>query len=163
MVYPITFLRWLLTGAILFSGAAVYASDPIFDAVVWENRVLVITGAADDELFLEQLALLEEAYDGMEERDLIPVHYKDRSVKQIAGLSPFEFRYNRILRTSSEQLYMQQRLGGDIDTEDDDAFSVILVGLDGQPKEIWREVVDPDEIFDSIDAMPIRVRELQDQ
>jgi len=163
--------QWLLFGAIVaFSGGA-DAADPIFDAVAWESRVLVITGPKDEELYLEQVYVLADAYDGMEERYLIPVHYKDRTVRKIEGLSPFEFRYRRILRTPREQRYMQQRLGevvgGDGSAVDDDIFSVILVGLDGLPKEIWRDVVDPSEIFDTIDAMPLRqierAEELQNQ
>ena len=41
-------------------------------------------------------------------------------------------------------------------------LTVILVGKDGQEKKRWNRLVQPDEIFPVIDAMPMRQREMQD-
>ena len=39
-------------------------------------------------------------------------------------------------------------------------LTVILVGKDGTEKRRWRGLVDPQDIFDAIDAMPMRQREM---
>ena len=39
-------------------------------------------------------------------------------------------------------------------------FAVVLVGKDGSVKEIWPEPVDPKQIFDLIDRMPMRRKEM---
>ena len=39
-------------------------------------------------------------------------------------------------------------------------FAVVLVGKDGQVKKIWRDPVNPKQIFTVIDRMPMRQKEM---
>ena len=73
------------------------------------------------------------------------------------ALSSFPFD-NRVIEGHDRQKYLQSRL-----RTDDDVFSVVLVGLDGETKQVWNTVVDPQEIFDVIDAMPMRERVMNAQ
>ena len=41
-------------------------------------------------------------------------------------------------------------------------LTVILIGKDGGEKGRWSQLVDPDEVFALIDAMPMRQREAGD-
>ncbi|MDY8110978.1 DUF4174 domain-containing protein [Fulvimarina sp. 2208YS6-2-32] len=44
---------------------------------------------------------------------------------------------------------------------DPGAFAVILVGKDGDEKNRWTHAIDPAEIFDQVDGMPMRMREMR--
>lgn len=141
----------------MFFTMPAHAVDAIFDEEQWISRVLVITGSKGDPLYLDQYDMLEGARDGFEARDTVIVHYKDRLIKRIDTLSVLPFRFDNILRETDEQRYMQERL-----RTDDDVFSVVLVGLDGTVKQVWTLPVSAQEIFDVIDAMPMRQREIRD-
>ncbi|MCS4120976.1 hypothetical protein GGP45_001318 [Salinibacter ruber] len=45
----------------------------------------------------------------------------------------------------------------------DDAFRVVLVGKDGTEKRREAEPVSARSVFDTIDAMPMRQREMREQ
>jgi hypothetical protein len=40
-------------------------------------------------------------------------------------------------------------------------FAVVLVGKDGSVKKVWRDPVDPHQIFTIIDSMPMRQQEMR--
>ena len=42
-------------------------------------------------------------------------------------------------------------------------MTVVLIGKDGEEKQRWNRVVDPQELFDLIDAMPMRKKEIDQQ
>ena len=149
---------WLLVaGAVLFFSLNAFAIDPVFDTLQWKNRVLVITGPDITEQYVEQVDLLANVRDGLDERAVIVLRYEDRALDKIEGLSSFPFD-NRVIEGHDRQKYLQSRL-----RTDDDVFSVVLVGLDGETKQVWNTVVDPQEIFDVIDAMPMRERVMNAQ
>ena len=43
-----------------------------------------------------------------------------------------------------------------------DRFEILLIGKDGGVKERRTEAIEPQEFFDCIDAMPLRIREISD-
>ena len=152
--------KWLLIGAIflnLFTISTGYSQeiDPIFDRQQWKNRVLVITGAVSEPQYAEQIAALEAVKPGLEERNIIVIRFKDGILKKVPDLTSFDFQFKRYKKTA-QQRYLQNRLG-----TDDDIFSVVLVGLDGERKQVWEDVVDGETLFAVIDAMPMREHELK--
>lgn len=151
------FLALLLPVGVNAQSASHNEIDPIFDRQQWVHRVLVITGPEDDPLYLEQFELLEGEIDGLEVRDIVVVRHEDETLDKVEGLDSFGFR-NRVIRDAEERRYLQNRL-----KTDDDVFSVVLVGLDGEVKQVWGSVVAPQEIFDAVDAMPIRAREIEEE
>ena len=44
-----------------------------------------------------------------------------------------------------------------------EGFCVVLIGKDGGQKASWQKIVRPEEVYRSIDEMPMRRREMQDQ
>ncbi|MCC5829342.1 MAG: DUF4174 domain-containing protein [Phycisphaeraceae bacterium] len=113
----------------------------------WEYRpVIVFAPEVDEDRLSAQMNRLAEAEAGLIERDILvvpvigPVAAVQRDGQAIA------YRVGDVLR---------RRFG-----VDRKAFAVVLVGKDGQGKRIDREVVDAAELFETIDAMPMRRTEM---
>lgn len=139
----------LIWFVLVFCAATPALANPVFDDLQWYNRVLVITGDDSNPAYIDQYALLEGAAKGLEQRDVIVLHYHGQVIENLRDLSPFPFE-TLILRNNSQIRYFEGKL-----QTDKDAFSVVLVGLDGETKQVWREEpVDPQAIFAVIDAMP---------
>ena len=147
---------WLLLGAILVLGDS--ANAQTFDALKWDNRVPVLSADDNSSQAQEQITLLEEYFDEIEERELIVLHLNNRVLQKIDALSPFPFQ-TKILENREERRYLESIFPRDGIGEGN--LGVTLVGFDGEIKERWEGVVDPSEIFDAIDAMPMRQRELE--
>ena len=158
MIKRITILRWLLVGAILFF--PLYANAQNFDALKWENRVLVLSADEHAAIVEEQIALLSDFYDEMEVRELLTLRLTSQVLRKVEPLSPFPFQ-TKILENRQERRYLEALFARDDLGEG--GLSVTLVGLDGEVKERWEGVVDPQEIMDAIDVMPMRQRELREQ
>ena len=125
-------------------------ANPIFNNLEWQNRVLVITGPQGSVNYAEQYDLLYAEREALEDRDIIVLHFHGDVIKNIQDLSPYF--YNAIYLENSKKIrYFESRLN-----TDESVFSIVLVGLDGEFKEIWRDVTDPGDIFELIDAMPMR-------
>ncbi|NCT40458.1 MAG: DUF4174 domain-containing protein [Alphaproteobacteria bacterium] len=149
---------WLLLGAILVLGTPVSAQS--FDALKWQNRVLVLSADENSPQVLEQIALLRDYVPEMEERELIVLQLTSQVLRKVDDLSPFPYQ-TRILENGQERRYLETLFSRDVVIEGE--LSVTLVGLDGEIKEFWSGVVEPSEIFDVIDAMPMRQREIDAQ
>jgi hypothetical protein len=100
------------------------------------RRLLVFAPSADHEAYARQLGLLEGREAGCEDRDLLaePL-FEDGSDESAAARSRFRVE------------------GG--------AFVAVLVGRDGGEKFRSAEPVPPEKLFDLIDAMPMRQREIR--
>ena len=120
----------------------------MFEEYLWQNRlVLVFAPRADDGRLLRQRAILAEAADGLSDRDIVnwELVYLDSVTvdgHQKAHLStnPFYDEYNVGLKD----------------------FVFILIGKDGEVKLRKEEPVSAEELFATIDAMPMRQREMQE-
>jgi hypothetical protein len=128
-----------LAGAALIaaatSGAMAASGDPLA-AHLWKSRVLVIAAPEPGDARLQaQREALASARSGVAERDLVVVEAIG-SGKQAAAL--------------------RQRLG-----LSEGAFHVVLVGKDGGPKLSSGEPIPPQNLFATIDAMPMRRDEMK--
>ena len=99
----------------------------------WNNRLLLVFAPSpEDALFLEQLAELEAERTGLVERDLLVLTDTDPE--------------------RSSDLRYGLEIGG---------FHVLLVGKDGGVKIRSSTPVGTETLFATIDAMPMRQREIQ--
>lgn len=150
--------RWTLTalfgllGKCLIPGCAAETvttgtpHDAWFDDVRWEHRLLVITGPEDR--VADQAAACHAVRGGMLDRELIVVDASTEEVRLIAG--------------AREDL----PAAGSFRTRFDlptDTFEVVLVGKDGGVKERRTERFETEELFQIIDAMPMRMREMRER
>ncbi len=113
----------------------------------WKNRVLLVFASSpDDEAAIEQRRKNDARESGFAERDLIQAFLYDTGdgtfgPEQVPPASAAETR---------------QRL--DVPS---DAFALLLIGKDGGVKFRSDRPVEPQQIFDLIDAMPMRQQEMR--
>lgn len=117
----------------------------------WDNRpLLVFAPSPDDDHYQKQKRIVEEAMDGFRERDMVLIRvFSSEEGTSRAG--------DRTLSSSE---------AGDLrDTFDvqPDAFSVLLVGKDTTVKRRSTEPVSAEALFQQIDRMPMRQREMEQQ
>ncbi len=142
---------------LLFGSLSVHAQefDPVFDKLQWRARVLVITGNRDEPLADEQLIELQNAQGGLLDRQVAVLRFREDNLFEVESLSNFDYGgwYDM---DAPEQSFMEEQL-----QTDNNVFSVVLVGLDGEVKNVWLDLVEPQAIFDVIDEMPMRIREME--
>ena len=117
----------------------------------WNHRVVIVyTADKSNETFQKQLTILQNTAKGMLDRKLIlytvvddhfELHYFDEKPTQKGTL-------NTSLRS-----VIHER----------EAFEVLLIGLDGGVKLRQTEIVTIEKLFNTIDAMPMRQREMQNK
>jgi len=155
MIKRFKIFGWLLMGAILVLNHGAVAQT--FDALKWDHRVLVLSADEDSSQAQEQIILLSEFMSELEERELIVLRLNNSVLRKIDELSPFPFQ-TQILDNREERRYLESIFPRDDIGEGN--MGVTLVGFDGEIKERWEGVVEPSDVFDVIDAMPMRQREL---
>ncbi len=107
---------------------------------------LVFTPSEEDDRFDGQLLCLNDYKEGFIERDLVL----------------FEIIADRESRAAGEPLSavevdsLRKRYG--VGEED---FAAVLVGKDGTEKARWEAPIPPDELFRTVDAMPMRQEEMR--
>ena len=83
-----------------------------------------------------------------------------RVAKQISDLDhtgpELTNRNIKVLREANPGSALRKSLG-----VGERGFAVVLVGKDGTVKKVWRDPVDPKQIFTVIDAMPMRKDEMR--
>lgn len=123
-------------------------------AHAWKHRpVVVFALEADDELYRRQIAILEEHAEGVGERDIIIY----RVLGSAEGPDNTDSRGPNGPLSAAEARALRERFepGGE--------FLVVLVGKDTGEKLRSRDHVTADELFGTIDAMPMRQREMREQ
>lgn len=98
--------------------------------------VLIFTPSDTDTKYVRQRNLLRDQQAGFEERDLVSYVLFDESPD---GDVP------------------RDQFGVESET-----FTVVLVGKDGGEKFRWQEPAAPKDLFDRIDVMPMRRREMRE-
>ncbi|WMS44170.1 DUF4174 domain-containing protein [Acuticoccus sp. MNP-M23] len=135
--------------AVLFSvfGGAAMASD--LDEVRWQYRpLLVFTPAADNTSLSRQTTILADNKAGLTPRKIaVYVVEMDRVFTIFGAPAP---------DADAKRLRRRFRVP-------DAAFRVVLIGLDGGAKLTRDEALPADELFNTIDAMPMRQRELRER
>jgi len=124
------------TGAVA-QDALIRPLDPGAEALnpyKWQNRpVLVFADSSEDETYRAALEQLEAAAPGLRERDIVVLTDADP-----ARATALRGRLNP------------------------DGFAMYLVGKDGGVKLSAGEVISPDTLFETIDGMPMRQREMRE-
>ncbi len=119
----------------------------------WQNRLVLMFAPADGGLLAEQRDKLLADRDALVDRDLV--------LFEIVG--PDGGLIRRVADDATEQLApddaRQLRLKYNVMPGD---FVVLLVGKDGGEKRREHSVVEPSVLFDQIDSMPMRQREMRE-
>ncbi len=116
------------------------------DNYKWQNRLLLIfTPTEQSDQFEEQFSLFSEKQEGIVDRDLLIIH-----------VSPEGGKVNNTKITSRKAGKLYDRF--DLPK---DSFNLLLIGKDGGVKLRKREITPTQPIFDLIDSMPMRQREMK--
>ncbi|MCP9199477.1 DUF4174 domain-containing protein [Gramella sp. GC03-9] len=115
------------------------------DEYQWKNRlVLVFTEEAENTLLQKQVKLFKQKQEEFKERKLKLIHIIPG--KQLE-LFPAQTAWQ------DSELFQQKKKDSD--------FEIVLIGLDGGAKFRETKIVQPKEIFDLIDSMPMRQPEMR--
>ena len=107
----------------------------------WQKRVLLLCApTADDAALRRQQELLAPARTGLAERDLL--------VQEVVMTK----------LAAADQRYLTQRFGVQTGT-----FTVVLIGKDGGVKRRETQPTPPNNLFSTIDAMPMRQQEMRNR
>ena len=113
----------------------------------WEKRPLLLFGAGErDPALRKQLDAVESAREGFAERDMVLIVVLGEGTSRIEG------------RPLSLEDAQQLRAFFEIENNE---FALRLVGKDGDVKRASETVVAMRDIYDQIDAMPMRQQELR--
>lgn len=113
----------------------------------WENRLLVVNAEADtDEKYNRILEDYLFDVEALKERKLLLIRVRDKEIVIIN--SHTGSAYKLVDKVWQERISKDKR-------------QIWLVGLDGGIKKTWNILPSPSEVFDIIDAMPIRLSELK--
>lgn len=139
----------LLLAALLVTAtpmSAQQSTDPLA-AYRWKNRpLLVFAPASDQAAYRSQLQRIRAEEAGFRERDMVLI-----SVLQEGGSARDG---EPLSAAAAATLRRRYRVApGD--------FAVILVGKDGGAKERWAEPAGMEEVFRTIDGMPMRRQEMR--
>ncbi len=121
----------MLAALSMFVGGCSFAST--MDFYRWKSRPVIVFGADGDPVFKAQVALLQKAGAGLRERDMILIPVSGRQ---------------------HEDLRRRYHVAGG-------AFAILLIGKDGGVKLRSTGSVSPAELFQLVDAMPMRKEEMR--
>jgi hypothetical protein len=132
----------ILIPFILFSFAKGQAMASI-DDFKWENRIIIVgvSGSGDP-----YVASLNESNPGIVDRDIVWFVVDSEGVR--SNLASVDERLEKSVKSFL--------------VKEDDKPEVILIGKDGGVKNRSVEL-DMDALFEQIDAMPMRIREMKNQ
>lgn len=121
------------------------------EAFQWQKRVLMIFDQSRSSAKLDrQIDLLRDRRPDVKDRDMIVLVTAGNENSSVAmGYADLPSGAARVLR---KQFAPSKR-----------GLTMILVGKDGEEKRRWSSVTDPQEVFDTIDAMPMRKQEISEE
>lgn len=113
---------------------------------MWSNRLLLLySNNEQDSVLNQQMLLLRNSEEGLKDRKILVYRFhRDHYMKGL--LSKRKYDYSTEF---DRQLF------------DGDYFQIKLIGLDGTVKQTSLEILMPQDIFEIIDAMPLRQMELR--
>lgn len=141
-------MRAMVAAAVLLLTTACEAADvgKIMDGYLWEKRVLLIFAPTSDDPRLEAMRTqLRDAEEGLADRDMVIWTIAHQAAVQVDGESKAH------LSTPPFYAYFEVA---------PDTFQVLLLGKDGEEKLRRNAVLPVAELFATIDAMPMRQREM---
>ena len=117
----------------------------------WQNRPLIVFApASDDARLAEQMRALNDARAGLKDRDQVVLVVTSEGIEPALGPDPDG-------ASAEAATALRERFG--IGPND---FAVILVGKDGTEKLRETEPLSTESLFGTIDAMPMRRREMRE-
>ena len=131
---------------LLFAGCAKADVNRLFEDYIWEKRlVLVFAPTMSSADYQTQMNTLNTALTDLKDRDIVTWEFIDKErVAVNAVIKP---------HLSTNPFYKAYDI-------DHNAFAFILIGKDGEIKHQSNEPVSTDTLFSIIDAMPMRIREM---
>lgn len=115
----------------------------------WQNRpLLVFAPGAEDPALQHQLAIARDHAAGWRERDMVTI--------VVAGDRPVTVDGTKAKDLANDTLRERFGVTGD-------SFAAILVGKDGTEKLRRDAPISAPKLFETIDAMPMRRREMREQ
>jgi len=122
----------------LLSGGA-WAADPLADLVDKKRPLLLFSKSRSDAGLDKQVELLRQVRPELRELGIIVLRTSGREeTRSVIGYTPINIGTARKLRKRFEP--------------SDDGLVVILLSMDGSEKKRWDGLVQPEEIFDFIEA-----------
>ena len=130
--------------------APVHAADPL-KKLQWEKRLVLLFAKSRSDASLDKQVDLFRGYrPDLRERDMIVLSTTgSEETRSDIGYTP-------INRGTARELLkrFEPRKSG---------LTVVLIGKDGDEKQRWERLVQPQEIFDLVDSMPMRQNEAKSQ
>ena len=139
----------LITVFLLFCYSAVIAQESPFSSYQWKNRLLVIFVSGE-----EGEKLLEE------QKVLIDISNEDFAIRKLKALLITE---NKVLMLSNDiDLKISSEEAKEfLSVKQGSHFQVSLIGLDGGIKLQQNIPITEEKLYNTIDAMPMRQREMR--
>lgn len=127
---------------LVMCGTSLQGQEP--SSYQWKNRIiLILVDNVSDDVYKTEIAELNAHRVGLDERKFLTYHIQPSRYK--IGLKGQRWQ-------QSEKLYHQYK-------KTNAPFEIILVGLDGGVKLRRTSFVSCKTLFETIDAMPMRIRE----
>lgn len=140
----------LLAGFIGFWVSATAQASSALDGLQGKKRVVLLFAKSRSFAGLDkQIDLLRARRPDLSERDTIVVVVEGRQ-EAIAAIG-----YTSLPRGAALQLTKRFN-------PESSLLTGVLIGKDGTEKSRWQRVIDPQEIIDLIDSMPMRQREAEE-
>ena len=131
-------------------------AERLFDQWRWRHRLLVVRSNRDSVL-AEQASLVEPRMDAWRDREMQLVLLTTAGglvVDRFVDGGPVGRSF-----TPGLEREIVDRFGLESGRR---GIAAALVGKDGGVKARWSEIVEPDAVFDLVDAMPMRIREVRE-
>lgn len=138
----------LLLAPLLMSALMVPAIANPLEGIKGKKRALVLFSKSRSYAPLgKQIDVLREYRPDLSERDMIVLLVTGREDTRSA------IGYTRLKRGSARELKALYK-------PDQSGFTMVLIGKDGEEKTRWDKTIDPEKIFATVDAMPLRKKEM---
>ncbi len=129
------------------AGSAKGSSSSDLDVYQWKNRLLLVFTPSDtDQTYLKLQQALSRAEDKLQDRDMVVFHLFASGKGKVGETC--------LGKDEVRSLYQRFDVPGH-------KLTVILIGKDGGEKARQVEQIDLQAIFDRIDVMPMRQREMR--
>jgi len=129
--------------ALFFSGFC--AQSQVLSTSQWKNRILLVMSEnPNDPLVKQQASLFSKDAEEMKERKLVLLQVFPEFYL-MGGESA--------IRRASAEVYFDYKSAKK-------SFELVLIGLDGDEKMRRSELIRPEDLYDIIDAMPMRRYEM---
>ncbi len=132
------------------AGGTTVMAQTIKESYQWNNRVLLLfSESSDNILYQKQLDLISTNQRGYTDRDIVVVKVVGQAVKTF----PSSSRAQKFSAAELRAAYNAEQT----------SFRSILIGKDGGVKLDRNEPVESCALFQLIDGMPMRLREIREQ